>query len=119
MSDNATGRPAAALPAEADPACAGIRERRLAELLADMVPGARTIRVSQREPSQVWPSPYARACDAQGQLLALNRPQSLAAARWVIRAHSELAWDEPYDLDLASGVLRATVEGHAVAAGGC
>ncbi|MGW7523009.1 hypothetical protein [Streptomyces sp. NPDC054783] len=102
-----------------DPAI-GSRQRRLAALLADMVPGARTIRVSQREPDRTWPSPYARAYDAQGSLVALNRAKGLTAARWVMRAHPEVNWIETsgtYDLDLATGVLRRAVEAYAVADG--
>lgn len=98
-----------ALPAQtpkADAPAIGARQQRLARLLADMVPGAATIRVSQRQPGQNWPSPYARAYDAQGQLIALNRAQRVTVARWVIRAHPDMLWDETYDLDLATGTLR-------------
>lgn len=117
MSDYARGRASAALPAT--PGRAGTRHERLAGLLADMVPGARTIRVSQREPDRSWPSPYARAYDERGRLLALNRAQRVTAARWVIRASPDLEWDEPHDLDLATAALRPTVEGYALAVGGC
>ncbi|WP_181138412.1 ABC transporter ATP-binding protein [Streptomyces sp. Ru73] len=113
----ACGRASTAL--SASPARAGSRHERLAELLADMVPGARTIRVSQCEPDRSWPSLYARAYDERGRPLSLNRAQRLTAARWVIRASPELDWDEPHDLDLASGALRPTVEEYASVAGGC
>ncbi|MET9374891.1 hypothetical protein ABZX98_12175 [Streptomyces sp. NPDC002992] len=93
------------------------RQRRLATLLADRVPGARTIRVSQSEPGRTWPSSYARAYDAQGSLVALNRAQGLTAARWVMRTHPEANWNEAYDLDLATGVLRPAAEAYAVADG--
>ncbi|MFJ8107963.1 hypothetical protein [Streptomyces sp. NPDC096132] len=87
----------------------GARQDRLAALLADMVPGARIIRVSQHQPSQTWPSPYTRAYDERGQPIPLNRTQRGAAARWVIRTFPEANWDEAHDLDLATGILRPTV----------
>ncbi|MGY1435443.1 MULTISPECIES: hypothetical protein [Streptomyces] len=98
---------------------AGACHARLAELLADMIPRACVIRVSQREPDRCWPSPYARAYDERGRLLILNRAQRLTAARWVIRASPELDWDEPHDLDLVSGTLRPTAVGYAAVDGGC
>ncbi|MEW1660770.1 hypothetical protein [Streptomyces sp. NPDC093707] len=97
----------------------GTRQRRLAALLADMVPGARTIRVSQRQPGQKWPSPYAHAYDARGRLIALNRAQRTTVARWVIRAHPDMTRDETYDLDLATGTLRPAVAVSLAIGGGC
>lgn len=94
-------------------------QQRLAELLTDMVPGARTLRVSQREPSLSWPSPDARAYDAQGKPLTPNRTLRLTAARWVMRAFPGLDWDEPYDFDLTTGELQPASTTQAVAAGGC
>lgn len=82
-----------------------------------MVPGARTIRVSQRGPDRTWPSPYARAYDAQGSLVTLNRAQSLTAARWMMRTHPEVNWSETHDLDLATGVLRPAAAACAAADG--
>lgn len=117
MPDDTSGRTPTVPPAPA--ARAGTRHERLAGLLADMVPGARIIRVSQREADRGWPSPYARAYDERGQLLPLNRTQRLTAARWVIRASPELDWDEPHDFDLATGILRPTAEAYAALAGGC
>lgn len=117
MPDFSGGR-ATAPTSENDTAAAGSRQQRLAELLADMVPGARTIRVSRHEPDRSWPSPYARAYDERGRLLTLNRVQRLTAARWVIRVSPELDWDEPHDLHLASGILRPAAEGYAVVDGG-
>ncbi|WP_241779607.1 hypothetical protein [Streptomyces natalensis] len=108
MPKSRSGRALVASQAEADEPTADTRRRRLVTLLADMVPGACTVRVSQQQPGQNWPSPYARAYDAQGQLMALNRAQRVTVARWVIRAHPYVPWDETYDLDLATGALRAT-----------
>ncbi|MFE0765328.1 hypothetical protein [Streptomyces smyrnaeus] len=117
MPDYARGRASAVLPAE--PSCSATGQQRLAELLVDMVPGARTIRVSQLQPDQTWPSLYARAYDAQGESLPLTRTLRLTAARWVMRAHPQLDWAEPHDLDLASGELRPTAEKHTVDSGRC
>ncbi|MFE7312853.1 hypothetical protein ACFU7T_07055 [Streptomyces sp. NPDC057555] len=111
MPKSPSGRALAAQKAEADEPTADARRHRLAALLADMVPGARTVRVSQQQPGQNWPSPYARAYDVQGQLIALNRAQRVTVARWVIRAHPYVPWDETYDLDLATSTLRATAGG--------
>ncbi|MEV0962834.1 hypothetical protein AB0J25_09595 [Streptomyces sp. NPDC049910] len=117
MPESRNGRAQTARPVQvADPAT-GSRRRRLATLLADMVPGARTIRVSQREPERTWPSPHARAYDEQGSPVALNRAQGLTAARWVMRTHHEVNWNEADDLDLATGVLRPAAEVYAVADG--
>ncbi|MEV3853134.1 hypothetical protein AB0J38_02285 [Streptomyces sp. NPDC050095] len=112
MLETGNGRPIAQAPA------ATARQLRLAALLADMVPAARTIRVSQREPERTWPSPYARAYDAHGRLIPLNRAQCLTAARWVMRTHSEANWDEAHDLDLTTGTLRHAAEAYATVAGG-
>jgi hypothetical protein len=105
MPASRSGRALAAQPAKAVAPTDGIRQHRLAVLLADMVPGARIIRVSQHQPSQTWPSPYTRAYDERGQPMSLNRTQRVAAARWVIRAFPETNWDEAHDLDLTTGIL--------------
>ncbi|MGW2702343.1 hypothetical protein [Streptomyces sp. NPDC001340] len=112
------GRALAAHPAKAVQQAAGARRHRLAVLLADMVPGARVVRVSQRAPGQTWPSPYTCAYDEQGRPIALNRAQALAAARWLIRAVPDVNWDEAYDLDLATGVLRPAAQAYAAMVGG-
>ncbi|WP_262371491.1 hypothetical protein [Streptomyces sp. WAC01526] len=112
------GRAPAVQSAKAVELTAETRQHRLAALIADMVPGARALRVSQREPGRSWPSPYARAYDAQGQHVALNRAQGMTAARWVIRAHPEVIWDEAYDLDLTTGALRPAADAYAATGGG-
>ncbi|MEV1026636.1 hypothetical protein [Streptomyces sp. NPDC050264] len=84
-----------------------------------MVPGARTIRVSQREPGQTWPSPYARAYDRCGQLITISRAQGRTAARWIIRTHPEADWSRAHDLDLTTGSLHvARAAAFTVAEGG-
>ncbi|MGP3948498.1 hypothetical protein [Streptomyces sp. 7N604] len=118
MPESRSGRALAAQPAKAVEPTGGTRQHRLATLLAGMVPGARTIRVSQREPGQTWPSPYSRAYDEHGQLMAVNLAQGITAARWVIRAHPEVTGDEAYDLDLTTAALRPAIEAYATTGGG-
>ncbi|WP_244190692.1 hypothetical protein [Streptomyces caeruleatus] len=118
MPESWTGRALGAQPAKTDDPTAGTRQHRLAVLLADMVPGARIVRVSRHQPSQTWPSPYTRAYDERGQPVPLNRTQRVAAARWVIRAFPEVNWDEAHDLDLATGTLRPTAKARAHSDGG-
>ncbi|WP_435220735.1 hypothetical protein [Streptomyces sp. Tue6028] len=93
-------------PAKAVEPPDGTRRHRLAALLAAMVPGVRTVRVSQRRPSRTWPSLYSRAYDERGRLIPLNPTQRVSAARWLIRTFPETNWDETHDLDLATGTLR-------------
>ncbi|MGH4028743.1 hypothetical protein ACQB60_07385 [Actinomycetota bacterium Odt1-20B] len=112
MSKSWNGRAATSQPSEEPAPAVGARKRRLATLLAEMVPGACIIRVSLREPGYAWPSPYARAFDKQGELIRLNRAQGVTAARWIIRAHPEVPWDGAYDLDLAAATLRPAVEAY-------
>jgi hypothetical protein len=81
------------------------QQRRLAALLADMVPGAVTFRVTLQDPTKVWPAPHARAYDAAGGLLTLTRTQAVTAARWIIRTHPETAWGDVYDFGLATARL--------------
>ncbi|MFF3689972.1 hypothetical protein [Streptomyces sp. NPDC002187] len=96
---------------------ADVRRQRMARLLADMVPGATVIRVSQREPSQTWPSPYARAYDEHGHRMETNRAQGLIAARWIMRSYPGVSWDEAHDLDLTTGVLKPAAQAYASAGG--
>ena len=117
MPESWAGRALDAQPAKTVGPTAGPRQRRLTVLLADMVPGAHTIRVSRHQPSQTWPSPYTRAYDEQGHLIPLNRAQRVTA-RWVIRAYPEADWDEAHDLDLTTGTLRPAVEARPARGGG-
>jgi hypothetical protein len=81
------------------------RAHRLAAQLADMIPGAATIRVSLNEPGAVWPHPYTVARDAEGRRLELSRTASNTAARWVMRVWPDVDWSEPHTLDLATATL--------------
>lgn len=94
------------------------RQLRLARILADMVPGAHTLRISQCGPGHTWPSPFSRAYDQHGRLIPLNRAQGMTAARWVIRAHPEASWNEAHDLDLITGILRPAAPAHSLMHGG-
>ncbi|MEU6416006.1 hypothetical protein [Streptomyces spiralis] len=115
MPESRSGRAHIAEPVQApDPAIPEWRQRRPVTLLADMVAGARTIRVSQREPDGTRPSPYARAYEAQGSVVTLNRAQGMTAARWVIRTYPEVVWSVAHDHDLATGVLRPTAGAYTV-----
>lgn len=84
---------------------AGNRRIRLTRCLAEMIPGARTIRVTLQAPARTWPSPYATAYDAAGRQLTLNPSQARTAARWIIRACPEAEWRHEQVLDLASGSI--------------
>lgn len=88
------------------PACPEAhRARRLAAQLADMIPGAVTIRVSLTEPSSVWPHPRAVARDEGGNRLDLSRTASSTAARWVMRVWPEADWTCPHTFDLSTATL--------------
>ncbi|MEU7179491.1 MULTISPECIES: transcriptional regulator [Streptomyces] len=90
------------------------RPERLAAQLADMIPGAATIRVSLNDPMQVWPHPHAIAKDAAGETIDLNRTTARVAARWVLRVWPEADWNRPHTFDLAA----ATLTGSDLAAAG-
>ncbi|MEW1722069.1 hypothetical protein [Streptomyces sp. NPDC093109] len=102
----------AATPATED------RQRRLAHLLAEMMPSAAVIRVSHSEPGRTWPSPYIRAYDKNGDPIEINRARATIAARWIIRSYPDADWDEPQDLDLATATLAPTVAAYAAAGRG-
>lgn len=85
--------------------------RRLARALADMVPGAATLRVSRDQPGETWPSPFARAYDEHGNALALTRVKRMTAARWVLRAYPGADWAEVHDFDLRTATLTPAVRG--------
>ncbi|MFI0721916.1 transcriptional regulator [Streptomyces sp. NPDC021224] len=88
------------------PACPETdRARRLAAQLADMIPGAATIRVSLTEPSSVWPHPRTVARDEGGNRLDLSRTTSSTAARWVMRVWPEADWTCPHTFDLVTATL--------------
>lgn len=118
MPASQSGRVIPARPAAAVDPADGFRQPRLALLLAEVVPGARIIRVSQHQPSETWPNPCTCAYDEQGQPVLLNRTVRVVAGRWVTRAFPEVNWDEVHDLDLATGSLRPTAGGFASSGGG-
>ncbi|MBM9508037.1 transcriptional regulator [Actinacidiphila acididurans] len=81
------------------------RERRLAAQLADMIPGAATLRVSLTHPEHAWPQPHARAWNAAGERIVLSRTTAMVAARWVTRVWPEADWTRPHVLDLTTAKL--------------
>ncbi|GAA1890755.1 transcriptional regulator [Streptantibioticus ferralitis] len=88
------------------PAISGISksQRRLAALLADVIPGAATIRVHFQNPSRTWPHPHAH--DTAGGLVPPTRTQANTAARWNMRAHPNAApWGEVHEFHRASARL--------------
>jgi hypothetical protein len=94
-----------AKPSES-PACSDtVRQRRLAAQLADMIPGAATIRVSLDDPKQTWPHPHAIAKDTAGQPVELSRTTSKIAARWILRGWPDADWAWAHTFDLATATL--------------
>ncbi|MFF2013204.1 transcriptional regulator [Streptomyces sp. NPDC058195] len=88
------------------PACPDTdRQHRLAAQLADMIPGAATIRVSLNDPKQVWPHPHAIVKDEAGETIELARTTAKIAARLVLRFWPEADWTRPHTFDLADATL--------------
>ncbi|MDT0464789.1 transcriptional regulator [Streptomyces gibsoniae] len=88
------------------PACPDTaRQHRLAAQLADMIPGAATIRVTLTDPKQAWPHPHAIAKDAAGNAIELSRTTARVAARWVLRVWPDADWSRPHTFDLAAAAL--------------
>ncbi|WP_149827166.1 transcriptional regulator [Streptomyces tailanensis] len=85
------------------------RHRRLADLLADMIPGAATLRVTLHDPTQAWPHPHARAYNTAGKPIPLNRTQVVIIARWIIRTYPDVPWGDVYDFDVATARLTRAV----------
>jgi hypothetical protein len=71
-----------------------------------MVPEAAVLRVALYDPSTAWwPHPHARAYDAVGKTIALNRSQAVSAARWIMRTYPEAARGDVYEFQLATARL--------------
>ncbi|MFJ9841728.1 transcriptional regulator [Kitasatospora sp. NPDC101155] len=100
-----------ALPRETHYAAPSPSQLRLGAQLADMMPGAVTIRVSLTDPSRQWPHPYTVALDAHGEQLTLSRNTTKTAARWVLRTWADADWTRPHTLDLVTGRLALAVRG--------
>ncbi|WP_432167013.1 transcriptional regulator [Streptomyces sp. bgisy031] len=81
------------------------RPRRLAAQLADMIPGAATIRVSLMDPAQTWPHLNAIVKDEAGRTMELGRPTARIAARWILRVWPEVDWMRPYIFCLTDATL--------------
>ncbi|MGC4998510.1 transcriptional regulator [Streptomyces sp. DT195] len=78
------------------------RQRRLAVQLADMIPGAATIRVGFTDPRQRWPHLYAVVKDEAGETLEVGRTTARVAGR---RVWPEADWTRPHILHLADATL--------------
>ncbi|MEV4881387.1 transcriptional regulator [Streptomyces cyaneofuscatus] len=88
------------------PACPDTsRRHRLAAQLADMIPGAATIRVSLTDPTQVWPHPLTVVQDETGKTMELGRTTSRVAARWILRVWPDEDWTRPHTFCLADATL--------------
>ncbi|WP_328912491.1 MULTISPECIES: transcriptional regulator [unclassified Streptomyces] len=88
------------------PACPDAdRAHRLAAQLADMIPGAATIRVGLTDPARTWPHPHAVAKDGAGRPVELSRTTARIAARWIMRVWPEADWTRPHAFDLATATL--------------
>ncbi|MFE3737755.1 transcriptional regulator [Streptomyces sp. NPDC059134] len=88
------------------PACPDTgRQHRLVAQLADMIPGAATIRVSLTGPKEVWPHPHAIVKDQAGETMELGRTTARVAARWILRVWPDVDWSRPHTLDLADATL--------------
>ncbi|MEU0629129.1 transcriptional regulator [Streptomyces sp. NPDC005989] len=81
------------------------RQHRLAAQLADMIPGAATIRVSLDDPEQAWPQPHAIVRNEAGETMELARTTAKVAARWILRVWPEADWTHPHTFDLADAIL--------------
>ncbi|MEW2635844.1 transcriptional regulator [Streptomyces sp. NPDC048389] len=81
------------------------RQRRLAAQLADMIPGAATVRVSLNDPKEAWPHPHAIVKDEAGETLELGRTTARVAARWILRVWPEADWTRPHTFDIAAATL--------------
>ncbi|MFF9784194.1 hypothetical protein YWIDRAFT_07486 [Streptomyces sp. SceaMP-e96] len=81
------------------------RQHRLAAQLADMIPGAATIRVSLNDPQHAWPHPHAIVKDEAGETLKLGRNTARFAARWILRVWPKADWTRPHVFDLAHAKL--------------
>ncbi|MGW3341319.1 transcriptional regulator [Streptomyces sp. NPDC001009] len=81
------------------------RQRSLAVQLADMIPGAATIRVAFTDPRQRWPHLHAVVKDEAGATLEVRRTTTTFAARWILRAWPEADWTRPHTSRRADAVL--------------
>ncbi|MEU9848165.1 transcriptional regulator [Streptomyces sp. NPDC047985] len=88
------------------PACPDTgRQRRLAAQLADMIPGAATIRVSLTDPKQTWPHLHAIVKDEAGKTMEPSRTTARVAGRWILRVWPEADWTRPHTFHLSDATL--------------
>ncbi|WP_376772779.1 transcriptional regulator [Streptomyces zagrosensis] len=99
MPDSGPAKPSGTTPVK------GHTATLLAAQLADMIPGAATVRVSLNDPKQVWPHPHAIVKDEAGKTMELGRTTARVAARWILRVWPEADWTRPHTFDLADATL--------------
>ncbi|MFH9734378.1 transcriptional regulator [Streptomyces sp. NPDC017260] len=81
------------------------RRRRLAAQLADMIPGAATIRVSLTDPKQTWPHLHATVKGEAGKIMEPSQTTARVAARWILRVWPEVDWTRPHTFHLVDATL--------------
>ncbi|MFD4337856.1 transcriptional regulator [Streptomyces anulatus] len=81
------------------------RQHRLAAQLADMIPGAATIRVSLTDPTQTWPHLHTVVKDEAGKTMEVSRTTARVAGRWILRVWPEVDWNRPHTFHLADAAL--------------
>ncbi|MFJ4007372.1 transcriptional regulator [Streptomyces sp. NPDC090023] len=94
-----------AMPSGNSPCPDASRQRRLAVQLADMIPGAATIRVAFTDPEQRWPHLHVVVKDEAGTTLEVARTAARVAGRWILRVWPEVDWTRPHTFRLADGIL--------------
>ncbi|MFE5733946.1 transcriptional regulator [Streptomyces sp. NPDC056528] len=80
-------------------------QRRLAVQLADMIPGAVTIRVSFTDPTQKWPHLHAVVKEEAGETMEVGRTTARVAGRWILRAWPEADWARAHTFHLSDATL--------------
>ncbi|MGW4291051.1 transcriptional regulator [Streptomyces sp. NPDC004673] len=73
--------------------------------LADMIPGAGTIRVAYTDPRQRWPHLHAIVRDEAGETMEVGRTTARIARRWILRVWPEADWARPHTFRLADAAL--------------
>ncbi|MFE3518937.1 transcriptional regulator [Streptomyces sp. NPDC059166] len=81
------------------------RQHRLADRLADMMPGAATIRVSLVDAGQAWPHPHIIVKDEAGETLQMGRVAVRGTARRIMRVCPDAYLRRPHTLKAAYAAL--------------
>ena len=89
-------------------------QQRLAAQLADMIPGAATIRVSLNGSRTARPHTYALVRDVAGRPIELSPASRTSVARWIRRAWADADWTHAHVLDLITATLKPRYPGTTV-----